>query len=606
MPSPDTPSPRDAISSSLPEPMTDEHLQHIIDKEARTRGGFNLPPWPETVPQAQDMIRNWYGDADAIEMNALRLLRMIERQGLVALAKQNEKQLPPLVYHHPEDGLQELDSSLYKFVDVPKYLKMSTVPTTDNDTADCPFAEMTWSDIHNGLASNIVRDQTTSTITFAVDLLTYTHQDQAGILNQAGSSTGKSHVALAVTHGYFPPEDIIEQDYTSPTAFFHKNAIQCIRGMGDTFFPILSHGEYVTQQMKRWLEVNPSPKNIGDKTLYRDRLRDAQRAFRDEWEGLNIHFYQDFSRKILLFKDMPHDQVMQNLRSKIAKDAWFFFADITDRNSSGRHATKNVVLAGFPTYIFCSAKYSQDEQERTRFFLLSPELTDDKITESTKMALKRDGDRAAFQRELDEHTARQALRERVLAVRQARIDEIVVPPDLIEYVYTQVLDIHKSHAPRLMRDAPKLLQLIKSHALFNFANRHPSDAKIVAEQRDVNAGIELYKQIATANELGIPQQILDFYQKRLEPTVRAQTEEDRDNDHITREQFTKLWFDHFKEQIGHKRSVDIVRLMENAGLVREDINPGDRREKIIHVLQVTVHSAKERQESLSPSCRDRS
>ena len=46
---------------------------------------------------------------------------------------------------------------------------------------------------------------------------------------------------------------------------------------------------------------------------------------------------------------------------------------ITDKSQKHGLRTKNVTIRGYPSVIFCSAGLKIDEQEATRFLLLSPE-----------------------------------------------------------------------------------------------------------------------------------------------------------------------------------------------------------------------------------------
>ena len=68
-----------------------------------------------------------------------------------------------------------------------------------------------------------------------------------------------------------------------------------------------------------------------------------------------------------------------------------------DKNKRGSLRTKNVILVGYPTVIFCSGKLTLDEQERTRVFLLSPETDQEKLQESILLRIKKDGNRDVLQ-----------------------------------------------------------------------------------------------------------------------------------------------------------------------------------------------------------------
>lgn len=480
----------------------------------------------------------------------------------------------------------DLPEDVRDFVDLEEYQKMLTRASPTPHQGEYIFPEISFDELADTLSSTIVKDRTPKLLTFMVNLLTYTEEDQAGILYQAGGSTGKSHNALEVTKGYFPEEDIIGKDYVSPTAFFHNRARLCIRRDYDEFYPIISRRAYVSKKMKQWLKENPKPESGYNE--WRERKRAAKARFKEKWNKLEKVNFNDLSRKILLFKDMPHDLVLQNLRPMTSHDERIFEASITDKSSSGQHSTKNVMLRGFATFLFISASYSQSKQERSRFFLMSPDLEQDKVRGAVKMGIRKNGDKPTFMSKLEQNEDRQALRERVKAIRDQHIRYIVFTPELQKYIEKKVFKNHTEPQPRLMRDVPRMMSLMKAHALLNFNHRERREAGIlIATKEDVDAGFELYEPIAQANEHGVPPQIYDFYEETLKPTIEERIEEGL-TEGITRKEFTKLWFDKFREQIGYKRIKDIIYLMDNAGLASEKQDPNDGRRKIIYIPTLGV------------------
>ncbi len=55
---------------------------------------------------------------------------------------------------------------------------------------------------------------------------------------------------------------------------------------------------------------------------------------------------------------------------------------VTDRTKSGKQRTKTVMLRGYPTVLYCSAKLTGEDQENTRTFILSPEMNQAKYREA--------------------------------------------------------------------------------------------------------------------------------------------------------------------------------------------------------------------------------
>jgi hypothetical protein len=88
--------------------------------------------------------------------------------------------------------------------------------------------------------------------------------------------------------------------------------------------------------------------------------------------------------------------------------------------------TKNVFIIGYPSVIFCTAGLKIDEQEATRFFLLSPEVNQDKIREAITQKIRKEADQDKFTNWLDELPERKLLVERIQAIKNERIEQIKI------------------------------------------------------------------------------------------------------------------------------------------------------------------------------------
>ena len=62
---------------------------------------------------------------------------------------------------------------------------------------------------------------------------------------------------------------------------------------------------------------------------------------------------------------------------------------ITDKAKKGGSKTKNIIIKGFPAVIFCTGNLKIDEQESTRFFLLSPKISQEKIRAAIREKIKK-------------------------------------------------------------------------------------------------------------------------------------------------------------------------------------------------------------------------
>ena len=108
----------------------------------------------------------------------------------------------------------------------------------------------------------------------------------------------------------------------------------------------------------------------------------------------------NLAKRIVIWKETPDNQVLQPLRSLISHDEKELLADITDKNATGQNRTKKVKLLGYPTVFLCQASFSPDEQERTRFWIVSPEMDQEKLKDSLDLQAESLQNKEAFRSKL--------------------------------------------------------------------------------------------------------------------------------------------------------------------------------------------------------------
>jgi hypothetical protein len=117
--------------------------------------------------------------------------------------------------------------------------------------------------------------------------------------------------------------------------------------------------------------------------------------------------------------------------------------------------------------------------------------------------------------------------------------------------------------------------MIKAHALNNLFNREHEKGKIWAIEYDVNEGYKLYKEIAASNELGLPPIVYKFYVEKLKPVLDL-------GEYMTRQEETRLYHQMYNIMISDKKLKEVNDLLAAVGLLVEDVNPNDKRFKIIY------------------------
>lgn len=379
------------------------------------------------------------------------------------------------------------------------------------------YPPLTIKDLSDVLSLTIKEDDTNKVVTFFCYLSAYTEDSQFNISFNAPSSAGKSYIALEVA-SLFPKEDVIARGYCSPTAFFHD------RGQ-------------------------PLPDNKG--------------------------YLVDLKRKILIFLDQPHNLLLEHMRPLFSHDQQEIQIQITDKTQKAGLKTKTVILQGYPSVVFCTAGLKIDEQEATRFLLLSPETTQTKIEQGIVEAIVKGADPAAYFARLNSNPQRRLLIQRILAIKEEGIESVIIPnPEAIAYRF---IAQYRPLKPRHQRDVKRLMSIAKSLALLNLWHRETTDnlRVIVASPEDIEAAFAMWDQLAVSQELNLPPYVFRMF---YEVIVPLWGEKQRG---LKRHEILQ------KHQEVYGRPLDarvlgreIIPMLENAGLVYQEQDPEDRRNKI--------------------------
>jgi hypothetical protein len=409
------------------------------------------------------------------------------------------------------------------------------------------------------LGTTIKHDNPTKTIIFLNNLLTYTEEDQGNIALQAESSTGKSYIPLEIIE-YFPKEDVRIYAGASPTSFFHEVGVLVDKD-GEPIVSIFDRSKATKEELEE----------------HKRRLQSSR-------------ILVDLEKKILIFLDQPHYMLLEKLRALLSHDRKKLEYKITDKSERYGLRTKTVIIKGYPTVIFCAAKFNIDEQEKTRMFLLSPETSDDKLIESLYLLAKKLGNRDAFKEELENDCRRVWLKRRVMLIKNEGIRNVVIEnPDAL---CKRFIETHNHLIPRYQRDFPKLIALIKAHALLNCFHREqlPNNC-IKANDEDIEAGFKLYDSIATPNELGISPRIWEIYEQVMKPFFKAKNPEGLDKKEIL--QAYRAKFHRALSRVILEK--EIICTLEGAGLIYQEPDPNDKRRLLIYPTGISYISEKSQQ-----------
>jgi len=400
----------------------------------------------------------------------------------------------------------------------------------DNDKVEKEWGEISPKDILNVLGQTIKKDDFNKLLVFLCQLLAYSESSQINLSFNAPSASGKSYLALEIAD-LFPKEDVLKLGYASPTSFFHTTS------------------EYSKE--KNGYVVN-------------------------------------LERKIVVFLDMPHSLLLQHLRPLLSHDEKEILVKITDKSAKGGIRTKDIYIKGYPAVLFCSANFNLDEQELTRFILLSPETNQEKIREAIFERVKKEADKEGYFKLLNENPERQALKERIIAVRDSLIREIHLgnPDKLLQMFYER----NKVLKPRHSRDIQRIASLAKAFALLNLWTREKTGEAVITNEKDLENAFKIWDEISVAQDLGVSPYILNLYREVIVPVY-----EEKGKVGLTRQEVLKKHFEVYGRHIPDwQLRQEIIPMMKTSGLVSEEQDPLDKRKLLIYPLvQLTTSGTQE-------------
>mgnify|MGYP000310910602 CR=1 FL=1 len=402
------------------------------------------------------------------------------------------------------------------------------------------FKPLTPDDIKKILGLTIKYDEENKLITFLCMLSAYTEDSQFNISFNAPSSSGKSYIPTEIAQ-LFPSEDIRELGYCSPTAFFHDNAEKHIKERNE-------------------LIIN-------------------------------------LSKKIIIFLDQPHTLLLEHLRPILSHDKKEIRIKITDKQQKGGLKTKNVLVIGFPSVIFCTAGLRLDEQESTRFIVLSPEITQEKITSGILEKIKKFTNKEEYYLNLKANEERENLKKRILAIKEANISDVIITnSDKIEKEFFKRTKILK---PRHQRDIGRLISLIKAFALLNLWFRERKESQIIAKDEDIDNAFSLWDKISESQELNIPPYIYNLYKEIILPVFKEKNDGvDGGVTGLTKKDILEKHYQIYGRVLSDfQLRKEIIPALEIAGLIFQEPDPNDKRKILIYPSTQSITSFETKENS---------
>ena len=376
------------------------------------------------------------------------------------------------------------------------------------------------------LATTIKYDDDNKLIAFLAMLSAYTEDSQLNLSFNAPSSAGKSFIPTEIA-ALFPSEDVIELGYASPTSFIHGNS---------------------------------------------------------EFDKEKQQYTVDLERKIIIFLDQPHSMLLEHLRPLLSHDKKEILLQVTDKSQKHGLKTKKVILRGYPAVVFCTAGLQLDEQEATRFLLLSPEISQEKLHAGVVESLRKDADKEAYWNHMEINPPRQRLRGRIEAIKTEDVSNIRITDDDRDYIEKRFFSKRPVLKPRHQRDIKRLVSLIKIFALLNLWDRKREGTGILATKHDVDEAFEIWDRIAIPQELNIPPYVYRLYEDVILASYKEKNAGNmKQMIGVSRQEVMDK---HYEVNGRYLNALvlrqQIIPMLKQAGLISEEFDIVDRRNKLIY------------------------
>ena len=182
----------------------------------------------------------------------------------------------------------------------------------------------------------------------------------------------------------------------------------------------------------------------------------------------------------------------------MSKDEKEIFIRVTNRSKRGENRADNICVRGFPTVIFASASFQLDEQELTRFILLSPQTDKEKIDLAVEEAALKVSNYSKYLEKINSIPERQDLIHRIIDIKNSGIKEIIIPDHnlLLEMFRARYEDTKPRHA----RDIKRVAALAKGYALLNLWTRKRVGDDIEVKNEDLQNAFALWDEIYIPQE----------------------------------------------------------------------------------------------------------
>lgn len=156
-----------------------------------------------------------------------------------------------------------------------------------------------------------------------------------------------------------------------------------------------------------------------------------------------------------------------------------------------------------------------DEQEATRFLLISPETTQEKLQATIENKICYESDKDEIKQGILNDPERKKCMERICYIRDAKIDDVVIENK--DSIRKHFLGKNEMLHPRDQRDIGRLMAFIKCFTLLNIFHRKRNGSTLYATEDDIQEAFKLWQAVSPGQKYGVSPYMLEIYQRVFLP-----------------------------------------------------------------------------------------
>ena len=309
----------------------------------------------------------------------------------------------------------------------------------------------------------------------------------------------------------------------------------------------------------------------------------------------------DLRGKILVFLEPPDKEVWAILKPILSHDSFEIEYPFVNQTDKDGHETKKVVVRGWPSCIFCSArdesKWEMWSEIKSRFLTSSPNMIPQKYLESNKLiALRKGLPNLIQQQTIISDNEMNLAKECVLLIKQ-KINDLRIKNNnshgkiSVWIPYAQLLQSelpsNKGTDVRLVKRIFSLLNIVAIVKL-NLRNMLvlENEISIIADLQDLKEVLSI-----TQNFEGIPEYKIDFLYNIFSSLYNSKTEPDSNIDNTKKEErkavTVRQLCEYYKIKKGKSISTDNMKKtylneLVNNGLIDYESSKIDSRQYIYY------------------------